>query len=442
MNAERAANGIPADLTESATMTSDCTAHDEYGDQHGGFDSGNAHGESGAGATTEGNIGGTHSVLAQGTRWSNGNPWEDAPFHLLQVMNPRLTVTGADEHGFAPFNCLWTAPQDQNGVDTSRAHPASATFWSFPGDGRTNVPWFEYTDSELPQNPNQVVGVDRHAPTGFDLQLYWDGPTSGPDLSVLCAATLTKTGGSAVDVGRLNTSNYGLFPGSSLVVPKQPLEPSTHYDVSATFSDTDPCSSTVDHRSFAFTTEPKKPVDQMEHIDDLVPSSHAGWVDLNYRIDEPLQSRTSGHAVLTSNYLGLPPGGADFGWGSGGVNFPPPGTGQSVTLTITNDPLTIGSTTWASTPVERTFDGPAAPPGGGGNPGGGGTTPVQTPSGSTGGGAAGSPVAGLKPSSGAAPKAKKKAKRCKARHKAKSKKSKKCKPAHHKKKKKKRKKKH
>ena len=54
VNAERSANGIPGDLTENATMTSDCHAHDEYAQQNSGFDSANAHGETKSNATPAG----------------------------------------------------------------------------------------------------------------------------------------------------------------------------------------------------------------------------------------------------------------------------------------------------------------------------------------------------------------------------------------------------
>ena len=57
---------------------------------------------------------GSNSVLAQGTSWRDGNPWADAPLHLMQLFDPDLRRAGAsDAYG---ASCVTTWP----------GHPPSA----------------------------------------------------------------------------------------------------------------------------------------------------------------------------------------------------------------------------------------------------------------------------------------------------------------------------
>ncbi len=97
LNQQRAANGIPANLTFDNYLTTGCKNHNAYMEQNG-----LRHGEdpSKPGYTPEGadytNIG---EVLAQGiTGWTaSTNPWDTAPLHQTILFDPQVNSAGYDE---------------------------------------------------------------------------------------------------------------------------------------------------------------------------------------------------------------------------------------------------------------------------------------------------------------------------------------------------------
>lgn len=130
LNAQRSANGIPAGIAERADWSESCRQHNEYMRQNGEL----THDEdpSAPGYTADGAWAGQNSVLAQGSTWSAGNPFEEAPIHLHQLLAARLSEMGAEEHD--GWVCATTWP------GMNRPHPAAAEVYTYPGDGRTDVP--------------------------------------------------------------------------------------------------------------------------------------------------------------------------------------------------------------------------------------------------------------------------------------------------------------
>ena len=47
-------------------------------------------------------------MLAGGGDWKCGVTSRDAPIDLMQMLGPRLSVSGADDYG--GYVCLWTSP--------------------------------------------------------------------------------------------------------------------------------------------------------------------------------------------------------------------------------------------------------------------------------------------------------------------------------------------
>src|SRR4051812_20223489 len=88
LNAQRAANGIPAGIIEKSDWSAACAKHMEYvrvNDQL-------THDEEPdrPGYTAEGAWAGGTSVLSSSRAWwPQGNPWENAPVHLMQLLGPR-----------------------------------------------------------------------------------------------------------------------------------------------------------------------------------------------------------------------------------------------------------------------------------------------------------------------------------------------------------------
>jgi hypothetical protein len=295
-------------------------------------------------------------------------------------------TTGADESGSGPFDCLWTStisppvPDGSGGYlthSTARPSAVQSTIYSYPGDGVTAAPWYEY-EYESPQVPEYTVGLTNTptgsgTPRGRSIFVYWDGPVDAThdELPELCGGSVTGPGGQ-VDTRLLSDRSSVLVgPDRGIILPEEPLQPSTTYSVAASFG-TSECPPTPRFtKTFSFTTAAQRPVTDYVHVDDPQALPNAGMERIAWRIDDPI-IRGTGKISFSSNYIGNNP---DFGfWQSGYIDIPKPGPGQSFTLTLRNDPFTIGSTTWSATSVSPTFEGPAGGNNGASNNGTGSNT--------------------------------------------------------------------
>src|SRR5947208_12466408 len=84
LNAQRRANGIPADITVNSTWSTDCKKHDIYMNKNNTLTHFEVAGQ--PGYTKGGAWAGQNSVLAMGISWANGDPYEFAPIHLAQLL--------------------------------------------------------------------------------------------------------------------------------------------------------------------------------------------------------------------------------------------------------------------------------------------------------------------------------------------------------------------
>ena len=130
LSQQRIENGIPAGLAERPDWSKACAAHNLYEAQTGEF--GHHEDPSSPYYTEEGDWAAAHSVLALGApSWSYGNPWENAPIHLIQMLGPELAEMGADEsHN---HTCATTWP------GYTRPSPPALTAYSYPGNGVSGV---------------------------------------------------------------------------------------------------------------------------------------------------------------------------------------------------------------------------------------------------------------------------------------------------------------
>lgn len=113
LDSQRAASGIPP-VREDASLAAGCAAYDEYVVRNG-LQVADQHFENPSlpGYTVAGDRAARTSVLGyepavaldsllygepfHGFGWAYGDPWDDAAFHLFQLMNPALEVSGGDE---------------------------------------------------------------------------------------------------------------------------------------------------------------------------------------------------------------------------------------------------------------------------------------------------------------------------------------------------------
>lgn len=227
LNAQRAANGIPAGIVENPAWSEGCRLHNNYMRFNDVFE----HDEDPAkpGYTAEGDAAGMGSVLSQGKSFGEGrNPWEEAPMHLMQLLGPRLSVTGVnDAEGYACMRS-WDGYQ--------RPAAAGDTLYSYPGDGVEGVPPSQ-TANEEPFVPGDSVGLARGTTTGPHIFLLADGPwVAAGGIASVDAASLTGPEG-AVDLRSVTnaTPDVGaLLPPGAILIPAKPLRPGTLYQAQAT----------------------------------------------------------------------------------------------------------------------------------------------------------------------------------------------------------------
>src|SRR5436305_2434021 len=151
LNAQRAAQGIPAGIVEDPVLSDGCAKHDVYGALHGAL----SHSEDPAlaGYTVAGDQAGQTAVLygAGAGPWALGHdPFESSPIHIHQLLAPRLDRMGAWEA--QGYGCATTL------ASRNRPAPPSDVTYTYPGDGATLWPAAE-TAAELPYTPGQMVGI-------------------------------------------------------------------------------------------------------------------------------------------------------------------------------------------------------------------------------------------------------------------------------------------
>jgi hypothetical protein len=185
LNAQRAANGIPAGITEDATLSTDCAEHDHYMFLNHQLTHQEQPGN--PGYTAGGAYAGLNAVLTENDNWDAGDPYENAPLHLDQLLAPRLLVLGtADVEG---FSCTTTFP------GWVRPDPLALTVYTYPGNGAQI--YASEIARELPWTPGQLVGLAPGARTGPYLFVLVDAPGQSPvdNPATLSGATLTGPSG-------------------------------------------------------------------------------------------------------------------------------------------------------------------------------------------------------------------------------------------------------
>jgi Carboxypeptidase regulatory-like domain len=214
INQQRAQWGLPAGLVRSPLWSQACAAHNAYQELHKVLE----HNEdpSAAGYSPGGNWAGTNAILTSGAgaTSANNNAWNDAPYHLNQLMMPELSVVGIDDSH--DRTCFTTWPG-------RRAKLPIGTIFTYPGDGTTGLPPSEYA-AELPGTPNEEVGL----PPLTGRQLFVYRISRFHPQAAITAASLSSPSG-PVEVKFLASQG--------IIIPVKPLEPFTTYTASATLAE-------------------------------------------------------------------------------------------------------------------------------------------------------------------------------------------------------------
>ncbi len=220
LNAQRAAHGLPGDLTEQPEWSAACAAHRDYVAANGD-DAGDPHDETPGrpGYTPAGQAAARSSVLGGTWAADGANPYEAAPIELMQLLAPGFAQTG-----YAP-GCMWTWP------GYTRTEPESTALYSYPGPNAAIYAGEVAADS--PFVPGDFVGLPEGTTTGPHLYVFAFGLYSG-DVTIT-AARLTGPRGD-VPVATVDNSTVGspgdlgvLLPPGGIVIPRQPLQVGASY---------------------------------------------------------------------------------------------------------------------------------------------------------------------------------------------------------------------
>jgi hypothetical protein len=214
LNAQRAANGLPADITENPAWSRACELHTRY---LAGGNVSNPHEEDPSSPlyTPEGQQAARSSVLGAGFTLGGANGWEYAPIHLMQTLGPGLSVTGYAD------GCLWTWPGYQ------RPAPPQTALFTYPGDG-TQI-YYAETAEEWPFVPGDLVDLPMGTRTGPHLFVFAFGGEEG-DVKLTSATVVGPEG--AVEVRTVDNTTprvAGFLPPGGIIIPVHPLRSDSDY---------------------------------------------------------------------------------------------------------------------------------------------------------------------------------------------------------------------
>src|SRR4051794_20618605 len=218
LNAERAKQGLPSTVQENATWSARCAAHNRWMSLNDIAQHDEPPGTEGY--SEAGDWAGSNSVLAQGTTWRHGNPFKDAPLHLIQLFNPDLRRAGASDAYDASCVTTWPGTSERRG----------RRVWTMPRDGAriatSQHAW------EAPFTPQERVGIAAATRTGPYLYVWTDGYTA------LVDGFLLDPDGNPVDTRVIDDAAVDGIAGqgNGWLLPVAPLQRRTEYTATVTLT--------------------------------------------------------------------------------------------------------------------------------------------------------------------------------------------------------------
>jgi hypothetical protein len=228
LNAERAADHLPAGLTLSRRWSVECAAHDAYEHLNGVLTS--SEDPDSPGASIGGAWAGHNSDLAESPWKRRSNPWENAPIHLLALLAPSLQVVGIDDSG--GYQCVTTYP------GLLRGPTATDRIYTYPAAGAKDVAPSERA-LESPFVPGQFVGIPSGHTTGRELFVYLDLAHQVGQAPVHVLAASLARAGRPVAMRHVDsaTPTVGRYLAGAILIPVKPLRPHTRYTATVKVQD-------------------------------------------------------------------------------------------------------------------------------------------------------------------------------------------------------------
>ncbi|WP_155892029.1 Ig-like domain-containing protein [Conexibacter woesei] len=278
VNAQRAANGIPAGITEDTAASAACASWLASGEE----------------GTRPAGVWSWSDVTEQGPWTATNDPFKNHPDELQLVLAPRLASFGAATArgvGCATFN----APG-------SGAAPAHDVTYTYPGDGTQDVRTAQPRDGEMPPQRS----FDETGPVLF---AFFDGPDldpASPSATQVTDASLTGPGGAPVAFAASPTTPSPTSAAEVRLVPRAALAPFTTYHASVTADVTPPGGGAA--RSFtkawSFTTGGRENQIAFRTYSDLDANIHptGTWVlGVGSRAPQVTMTATQGDRTITQS---------------------------------------------------------------------------------------------------------------------------------------------
>jgi hypothetical protein len=237
LNQERRRWGLPAAVGLEGDWSQACAAHDAYiGANPNPIAEGvSPHTElpGRPGYSPGGRWAAGQSVLVLGRlQWeAEDNPWENAPYHLSQLLDPDIAQMGIDD---SEAVCATTWP----GVRPPTL--PVGTVLTYPGDGTTGLPPAENA-AEWPSVPGAVVGIPEGTIAGRELFVYEEQPPFVGQCFGFCyggAPTLASASligpAGPIEVRSVDGSNGS--GASAILIPVKPLAPFSAYTATVTLA--------------------------------------------------------------------------------------------------------------------------------------------------------------------------------------------------------------
>jgi hypothetical protein len=229
LNAERAANGIPAGITLNPSWTTGCKHHIAYEQlNHLNFTHVEVPGK--PGFTKDGQLAGGAGDQQYGLGgWDAGDPFDRLPLHLANLMAPTLQQIGAYEADGR--SCVVVALGYTRRVTANKLFIATAR-------GRASTPASETVHNEEPASPGDAVGLPQGTTTGPTIYVLSAGPWTVDQPLQLTTATVRGPGGPVavklvVPAQHPKIKPY-VAPGVFFVIPVKPLQAGATYRVTVT----------------------------------------------------------------------------------------------------------------------------------------------------------------------------------------------------------------
>jgi hypothetical protein len=224
LNAWRALAGESPVRTLDPAMSEGCRLHNAYMALNG-----QTHYEvaGSPGYTEAGRRAGASSVIAGGPQGPYG-AWDDAVYHRMSLLHPRLVSTGFDSS--SGFTCMSTLTPWRS--DDPSVRTATLTAYPWPANGRRDLP-LTFDGGERPDPSESVPG--KPSALGYLLSVNVNGPWESIEGSTLSAASLIPDGGAPVAVtGVDRASLHGDYLDEGVgIFPHAPLTPGTWYTARA-----------------------------------------------------------------------------------------------------------------------------------------------------------------------------------------------------------------